>query len=149
MGTTRSGLYLHTQGSNTQVSQYALVHSVEGTFTSNHKRLLSGGHGQANIDLLDKLGQKYEINHTYPNGVRYGNVLKHKDRKKREDNGQVWFPKNWTASDIKRAGKYVANLKSNLNKPDGSVLLGTYAGVVVGVIKTNGKIATIFPNKLQ
>lgn len=39
------------------------------------------------------------------------------------------------------------NLPANRNVPDGvTVLFGEYNGVRVGVIRTNGKISTIFPD---
>ena len=33
--------------------------------------------------------------------------------------------------------------------PDGAIVYGTYKGVRVGVIRTNGKIATVFPDSNQ
>ncbi|WP_252344724.1 MULTISPECIES: hypothetical protein [unclassified Gemella] len=63
MGTSRSGLYLNTKGSRRKVSDYALVHSNEGTFKNinspNPKkspfRMASGGHGEDNIKLLKNM----------------------------------------------------------------------------------------------
>lgn len=59
MGTGKSGRYLNTQGSGRSVSDFALVHSNEGTFTytPNARRiskLKSGGHGQAGIGLMSR-----------------------------------------------------------------------------------------------
>lgn len=54
----------------------------------------------------------------YDNGVRVGNVPKHKTPSKRTGIGQAWFPKNWSDSKIKEAGNYVANLSDNKNLPD-------------------------------
>ena len=101
MGTSRSGRYLNTQGSRKVPSDYALVHSNEGTFVNvgknkkpgNHIRLDSGGHGQDGINLLDKYHIKYNIVKTYPNGVRVGNVPDHKRKPKQIGTGQAWFPK--------------------------------------------------------
>lgn len=63
--------------------------------------------------------------------------------------GQSWFPKSWTSKDIKHAGEHVANLKSNRHVPDGKRIYGMWKGVRVGVIKTNGRIGTIFPDSKQ
>lgn len=63
--------------------------------------------------------------------------------------GQSWFPRNWTDKDIKRAGSLVAGLKGNRHIPDGVSVYGTYKGVRVGIIRTYGKIATVFPDSDQ
>lgn len=157
MGTSRSGLYLNTKGSRRKVSEYALVHSNEGTFMNvkspNPKkspfRMLNGGHGEDNIKLLNKYGIKYNIVKTYPNGVRVGSVDGHKMKSKREQNKQSWFPKSWTAKDIQKAGEHVAALKCNKHVQDGYNMYGTWKGVRVGVKRTNGKISTIFPDLKQ
>ncbi len=156
MGTTKSGRYLNTNGSRRSVSDYSLVHSNEGTFAwrqirkdgepTRQIRLASGGHGQAGMDLLDKYHIAYNITKTWPNGVRVGNVPDHRDKRKAKANNQAWFPRHWTAKDIKRAGTHVAGLKHNRNTPDGKPIFGVYKGVRVGVIRTHGRIATIFPD---
>ncbi|MBQ7176088.1 MAG: EndoU domain-containing protein, partial [Victivallales bacterium] len=112
-------------------------------------RLDKGGHGQAGLKLLDKYKIEYHIVKTYPNGVRVGNIPDHTDRRKRSGIGQAWFPETWTNKDIKRAGTHVASLKHNRHVPDGKIVFGNYKGVRVGVIRTHGKIATIFPDKIQ
>lgn len=154
MGTSRSGRYINTNGSGTSVSDFALIHSSEGKYTKparkNDKlRLVSGGHGQAGLDQLGKYGIKYNIVKTYPNGVRVGNIPNHKTKAKAHDTGQSWFPKSWTTKDIRRAGEHVAGLKSNRHAPDGKKLYGFYKGVRVVVVKTNGKIGTVFPDNIQ
>lgn len=153
MGTSRSGLYLNTKGAWNTVSNFALVHAVEGKFVQAQKprrlRLDSGGHGQKGMDLLDKYGIKYTIVKIYDNGVRVGNVPDHKQRKKRVNIGQAWFPQSWSERKIKKAGEFVAKLKKNHHIQDGSTMYGNYHGVRVGVKKTNGKIATIFPDSVQ
>lgn len=159
MGTGKSGRYLNTRGSGRTVSDFAVVHSLEGRFVKtldkvNGKvhfkpRLAAGGHGQAGMDLLDKYGIKYNIVKTYPNGVRVGNVPGHKKSSKQKGIGQSWFPKDWTGKDIKRAGSHVASLKGNRHMPDGVIVYGTYKGVRVGVMRTNGKISTVFPDSNQ
>lgn len=154
MGTSKSGRYINTNGSGTSVSDFALVHSNEGKYTKparkNDKlRLVSGGHGQAGLKQLDKYGIEYNIVKQYPNGVRVGNIPNHRVKAKTHDTGQSWFPKSWTVKDIRRAGEHVAGLKANRHAPDGKKLYGFYKGVRVVVIKTNGKIATVFPDNIQ
>lgn len=154
MGTGKSGRYLNTKGAGRSVSDFALVHSNEGTFTYSPRdhhisKLKSGGHGQSGMDILNKQGIKYNIVKTYPNGVRIGNVPGHKDPNKRSGTGQAWFPKSWSENDIRRAGEHVAGLKSNRKIPNGKAIYGVYKGVRVGVIRTNGKIATVFPDANQ
>jgi len=171
MGTGRSGRYSGTRGSRTSahrsgwkkgrtVSRSALKHANTGVI--GHKlvtvkrgehyftpRLRAGGHGEAGRKLLDKNGIQYNIVHTYPNGVRVGNVPDHLDKKKQKGTNQSWFPKNWNGKMIKKAGEYVANLKRNHNIGNGITAFGTYKGVRVGIKKTNGKISTVFPDSDQ
>ena len=159
MGTSKSGRYLNTRGSARAVSNYALVHSNEGTFShrlvyqngKHQKKLIlaSGGHGQAGIKLLDKYHIKYNIVKTYSNDVRVGNVPDHQVKRKRTGTHQAWFPKSWSEKDIKHAGEHVAGLKHNRHQPDGSTLYGTWKGVRVGVKLTHGRISTVFPTYEQ
>lgn len=159
MGTSKSGRYLNTKGSGRSVSDFALVHSSEGAFTRSQTRvngkmviklrLNNGGHGQKGMDLLDKYGIEYNIVKTYPNGVRVGNIPNHMQRNKKSDIGQSWFPKSWTEKDIRHAGEHVAGLKENRKIPDGVRAYGVYKGVRVGIMRTNGKIATVFPDSDQ
>ena len=152
MGTSKCGRYLNTSGTGRSVSDFALVHSNEGRYvkSANGKlRLRSGGHGQTGMNELDKYGIEYHIVKTYSNGVRVGNIPNHKEKKKRTGTNQAWFPKKWTPKDIKRAGEHVAGLKENRHAPDGKAVFGVYKGVRVGVMRTNGKIATVFPDSDQ
>ncbi len=159
MGTSKSGRYLNAKGSGHSVSDFALVHSSEGAFTRSQTRvngemviklrLNNGGHSQKGMELLDKYGIKYNVVKTYPNGVRVGNIPNHMQRAKRKETGQAWFPKSWTNKDIRRAGEHVAGLKGNRRIADGKKIYGVYKGVRVGVIRTNGKIATAFPDSNQ
>ena len=133
------------------VDDKALKHSTVGEFTEDPKtkvvsRMKGGGHGQANIDFLNANGFEYNIVMEYPNGVRVGNVPKHKEPIKRTGIGQSWFPKTWSENKIKEAGIFVANLPENKILPDGVIGYGEYDGVRVGIIKTHGRIATIFPD---
>ncbi len=154
MGTSKSGRYLNTKGSGRNVSDFALTHSDEGKYTKPSRkrdrlRLVSGGHGQTGMEQLNKYGIKYNIEKTYPNGVRVGNIPDHKNPNKKKSMGQTWFPKSWTTKDIRHAGEHVAGLKGNRHVPDGKAVYGVYKGVRVGVIRTNGKIATVFPDADQ
>lgn len=136
MGTGKKGRYMNTYGTGRSVSEFALVHSNEGRYTQPSRkgdriRLINGGHGQTGIDQLDKYGIKYNIEKTYPNGVRVGNIPDHKNPRKRGHMGQAWFPSSWTSKDIKHAGEHVAGLKHNRHAPDGTVVYGVYKGVLV------------------
>lgn len=160
MGTTMSGRYLNTRGSGRRASDFALVHSNEGDFSfPNGKekkrrqkkgekliRLDGGGHEQKSLDLLKKYGIAFEITKTFSNGVRIGIVPDHTSKKKREKPMQSWFPESWSEKDIQHAGQHVSGLKGNRRVRDGKTIFGVYKGVRVGVIRTNGKIGTIFPD---
>lgn len=130
------------------MSKKAVVHSSLGEFTKgDHKtppHVRSGGHGEENIQHLKQLGIKYNIVEQYPNGVRLGNIPSHKESKQRKGTGHTWFPKSWTRLTIKKAGEKVAN-SINYKLSDGHKMFGTYRNVKVAVIRTKGKIATVFP----
>lgn len=154
MGTSKSGRYPNTKGSARKMSDFSLLHSSEGRFTKPQKgdakiRLAGGGHGQDGMDLLDKYGIPYNIEKTFSNGVRVGNIPSHKDPRKRKSMGQTWFPSNWSNKTIRAAAEHVASLNRNKGTPDGKIMFGMYKGVRVGVIKTNGIIGTAFPDKMQ
>ena len=88
MGTGKPGRYLNTKGTGRTVSDFAVVHSMEGRLVKTQVkikgetrfklRLAAGGHGQAGMDMLDKYGVEYHVVKTYPNGVRVGYVPWHK-----------------------------------------------------------------------
>lgn len=150
MGSGESGIYYTSHGSR-RVHHSALIHSFDGRFTRNPRtgkiqNIRSGGHGQSALDIMYKNGIAYTIVKTYPNGVRVGNIPSIKDRNKRQHSGMAWFPQSWTIRDMVRAGEHVSRLKSNRRSRDGAILWGTYKGVRVGVIKTHGQVATIFPD---
>ena len=151
MGTSKSGRYMNTRGSGTSPSDFAVVHSNEGTYIRGSKgfRLDGGGHGQTGMNELKKYGIAYHIVKTYPNGVRAGYIPNHKKKGKRSGIGQAWFPKEWTSKDIKHAGEHVASLKGNRHAKDGATVWGMWKGVRVGVKRTHGKVATIFPDSNQ
>lgn len=153
MGTGDSGHY-YTSGGSSIVHHEALIHSIDGSFTHNNKtgrpeRLKSGGHGQASMEIMTKNNIEYNVVKTYENGVRIGNVPNHKIKRKQTGTSQVWFPRSWSTRDIVKAGEHISSLKSNRDVPDGTAMWGTYKGVRVGVIKTNGKVATVFPDEDQ
>ena len=73
---------MNTKGSARTMSQFSLVHSSEGKFTRPQRptdplKLVSGGHGQKGMNLLDKYGIAYNIVKIYPNGVRVGVIKTH------------------------------------------------------------------------
>lgn len=153
MGTGDSGIYYTSHGSR-WVHHGALIHSFDGRYSRNPRtgkiqNIKSGRHGQSALDIMDKNGIKYNIVKTYPNGVRVGNIPSIKDKIKRQGTGMVWFPKNWTQRDMVRAGEHISRLKRNRKVRDGVTIWGVYKGVVVGVKKTHGQIATIFPSHKQ
>ena len=153
MGTGESGRYYTSHGSK-RVHHGALIHSFDGQFTRNPRtgkiqNIKSGGHGQSALDIMDRNGIKYNIVKTYPNGVRVGNIPSIKNQLKRRGTGMAWFPKNWSIRDMVRAGEHVSGLRRNRGVKDGVTMWGMYKGVKVGVKKTNGQIATIFPANVQ
>lgn len=150
MGSGESGRYYTSHGSN-RVHHGALIHSFDGRFTRNPRtgkiqNIKSGGHGQSALDVMDRNGIKYNIVKTYANGVRIGNIPSIRSKIKKTGTGMAWFPKSWTIRDMVRAGEHVSMLKRNRGVKDGVTIWGVYKGVRVGVMKTNGQIATIFPD---
>ena len=133
------------------IDNTAITHSSVGDFTYNPKtgavsKMKGGGHGQVNIEFLEANGLEYNIVKVYDNGVRIGNIPDHKVKAKRTGTNQSWFPESWSESDIANAGAYIGNLLENVNAADGVTVFGNYNGVRVGVIRTNGRISTIFPD---
>ncbi|EOS9335860.1 T7SS effector LXG polymorphic toxin [Listeria innocua] len=134
-----------------EIPEQRLKHSDVGDFTINPStgkvsKMKGGGHGQSNIDFLKKNGFEVNIEKTYPNGVRIGNVPHHKTPSKRTGTGQSWFPEYWTKKDIERAGQHIASQSNFIDAKNGEIIFGYYKDVRVGVIKTDGKIGTIFPD---
>ena len=140
-----------TESGLKSIDNTAITHSSVGDFTYNPKtgavsKMKGGGHGQANIEFLEANGLEYNIVKVYDNGVRIGNIPDHKVKAKRTGTNQSWFPESWSESDIAKAGAYIGNLLENVNAADGVTVFGNYNGVRVGVIRTNGRISTIFPD---
>lgn len=132
----------------TTVSQHVLDHSNRGEFNTQNRHK-SGGHGQQNIDYMDKNGIEYEINMEYNNGVRVGNILNSKQKFSRQGNNHTWFPKEWTEADIISAGEYVSNAftGTKANKVTHSEIVN---GVKVTVMfNSKGEIVSIYPYKNQ
>ncbi|WP_434779501.1 EndoU domain-containing protein [Neisseria sp. Ec49-e6-T10] len=134
-----------------EIPEQSLKHADIGDFTVNPStgeisKMKGGGHGQSNIDFLKENGLEVNIEKTYPNGVRIGNVPDHKIKAKRTGNNQSWFPENWTNKDIENAGQHIANQSNFADIKDGEAVFGEYRGVRIGIIKTDGKLATIFPD---
>ena len=153
MGTGESGRYYTSHGSK-RVHHGALIHSFDGRFTRNPRtgkiqNIKSGGHGQSALEIMDKNVIRYNVVKTYPNGVRVGNIQSIKNQLKKHGTGMAWFPKDWTIRDMVRAGEHISGLKHNRGVKDGVTIWGMYKGVKVGVKKTNGQIATIFPANVQ
>ena len=156
MGTGKSGRYLSTAGGRNQVSDYALVHAWEGTYTylvghdgKRISRLKSGGHGQKAIELMEEAGIDVVIDRRLSNGVRLGHMSRHKYKSKTRIGGFVFFPESWTPAMVRKAGEYVAKLPANRKSEDGEQVFGTYHGVRVGIIRRGGAIHTVFPSYRQ
>lgn len=134
------------------LSKKTLQHASKGTFrriNQNNLKMKSGGHGQENINYLNKKGIDKEINIEYNNGVRLGNVSIHEKPYNKTGNGQAWFPKDWSKHDIAKAGKKVRKLKKNSNPKNNTKYWGTVKKVSVGIYTKDGKITTIFPGYIQ
>ena len=152
------------------ISDKVLSHSDFGEFTgySNPKKpekgggnFLSGGHGQANIEELERRKIKYNIIKVYENGVRAGHVPEHKNDFKRTGIGQAWFPEDWTVEDIRKAGQYVFSHRdvvienrSKDNKVTSYTFFSEYRGITIGVTtdidgNISNKNGTIFPDNRQ
>ena len=98
------------------------------------------------MDIMDKNGITYNIVKTFSNGVRVGNIPGIKDKLKKTGSNMAWFPKSWPQKDMVRAAEHVVGLKHNRGIKDGITMWGVYKGVKVGVKRTNGQIATVFPD---
>lgn len=126
----------------------ALKHSSRGDFEYKNRKpvkMLNGGHGQENIDYLDKNKIVHNTTSQYRNGVRLGNVSIHRRLVCREKSKQCWFPEFWTENDIKAAANYVLSLKKNQRVNSNTPKTGYFKGVKVGVYADRGKIKTVFP----
>lgn len=116
-------------------------------------RLSGGGHGQSGIKELELRDIEYNIEHTYPNGVRVGNIPNHASKGKRSGTGQSWFPEHWSDRDIKNAGNAIWDSQNSakVTLPSGGAMAsGNYGGVFIRVVKDPKGNGSIFPdNKIQ
>jgi len=149
MGTGRSGIYYTSHGSSA-IHHEGIIHSYEGVYkqkADGSLKLEKGGHGQGAIDFMDKNGIKYEINKTFSNGVRVGNVRDAEQNFRKTGNRHSWFPANWTDKTIVAASNYITSLKKNAGYKSGDKIYGTYKHVkIVAYIGKDGSISTIFPD---
>ena len=128
------------------IQKSKIRHSTIGDFGTVSGRMTGGGHGQANIEELNRRGIEYTISKTYSNEVRVGNVERHTTNWKASGNGQSWFPINWDEDKIHAAGTFVANKGAQ----EGNHMYGIYENVKVGVIlETDGKVGSVFPDVIQ
>ncbi|HBC7483577.1 TPA: EndoU domain-containing protein [Proteus mirabilis] len=112
-------------------------------------RLSGGGHGQSAILELEARGILYNIEHTYLNGVRVGNIPSHASKAKRSGTAQSWFPENWGDADIKDAGQAIWRSSNSVrvDMPSGGVMVsGTHNGVFIRVVRDPKGGGSIFPD---
>lgn len=139
------------------VRKSTLDHTTKGVFTGlknpnkppsykNGGRPDKGFHSESSFAVLKSNGTQGKVTETLPNGVRIGNIEFHKDKEKREDNGQTWFPKDWTDDNILEAATAVLNkpLSVNNHKYIGDYTL--HKKTVRIVVYTNNP-GTIYPDK--
>lgn len=152
MGTTRSGRYLSTKGGRNHVSDYALVHSMEGDYDNDRitgiaDRLSAGGHGAESIGIMKRAGLRFEITRRFDNGVLLGSITDSHKSHDRVTEGHAWFPLSWTPNMVRKAGDYVASMHPNSD--DGEIVTAMWHGVVVGIIRRDGRIDTVCPSYNQ
>lgn len=140
------------------IRKSTLDHSTKGVFTrlknlnkpasaENGGRPHKGFHSESSFEVLKANGTPGIVNKTLPNGVRIGNIENHKSKAKREQNGQTWFPEDWTDDDILIAATSVIN--NPKNKLSDNMYCGNYkchSNNVKLTVRTNNP-GTIFPNK--
>jgi hypothetical protein len=144
---------LRSQLKNAKIEPKKINHSVRGDYTYPLPGFpggvpRGGGHGQEGMDELDRLGLTYNVLHTYPNGVRVGNIPNHNDKKKQKGTNQAWFPASWTPNDIEAAARHVqANPEETWQEPRGIRGRGRYKGVdVMVIVQNDGVLGTVFPD---
>ena len=128
------------------LSQERLIHADKGDFNQKG-RMISGGHGQNNLEELKRRGEKLKIRHVFKNGVRLGSIPNHRNKYDRKKH--AWFPKWWTDGTIQAAANYVASLKKATKAKNGETIYGTYKDVIVGIKINNGIIVSVFPSFTQ
>ncbi len=134
---------------NCFLSDNRAKHVTIGEFTKDKKRFDGGGHTQENIEFLEQNKIPYEINLTYNNGVRVGNILNAKNKFFKEGNNHSWFPINWNIDTINEAVKYLTKDIETI-PVERSSITGEYKGVRITIVfGKNGSISTVYPNKEQ
>ena len=131
------------------ISAKPLNHSNIGEFTAptstgivRHK---SGSHGQDGLNACAVKGVVCNVNGTYSNGVRIGDIPDSKQKYKHTGNMQSWFPESWTAEDIRVAGTYVANSGAPLL--EGYHKTAEFKGIAVRILTdSKGKVTSISPD---
>lgn len=139
------------------IRKSTLDHTTKGVFTKlknpnkpanlkNGGRPDKGFHSESSFNILEKNGTPGNITQILPNGVRVGNVQFHKSKIKREENGQTWFPKDWTDEDILKAAIFI------LNKPlskDKFKYVGNYTlhDETVRLIVYKNNPGTVYPDR--
>ena len=140
------------------IRKSTLDHTTKGKFTglknpnksvsiSNGGRPDGGFHSESSFKILKNSGTPGTVNETLPNGVRIGNIELHKDKKKRDLNGQTWFPKDWSDDDILIAATSIVN--NPANKISDNIYFGNYIchDENVGIKIHTNKPGSIFPDK--
>lgn len=114
----------------------------------NYGGIPSGGfHTEGSLSKLEESGFPAKINKILTNGVRVGVIPCHKNVVKRCNNGQTWFPKDWTDDDVLTASTYI------INQPENQVSKYLYIGKYeihdedVRIIIYNKKNGVIYPDK--
>ena len=133
-------------------SKNEMLHTSRGIFSYVNRKpvkMLKGGHGERNVQYLNKNRLPYAINDIDSNGVRHGQINCHVRQNERKPRGHVWFPKNWDDKTIANAGKYVANLKRNVVKGDHTAMYGKFKNVYTVAYKSRGRISGICPKFKQ
>ena len=135
-----------------KVSKNEMKHSSRGIFSYLNRKpvkMLKGGHGERNIQYLQRQKLPHAVDSIDSNGVRHGHITCHSRPRERQFNGHVWFPQKWDDSTISKAGEHIANLKKNIKSADHVPMHGKYKGVYVVVYKSRGRICGICPKFQQ
>lgn len=114
---------------------------------NNGGRPDKGFNSESSLAVLKANGTPGKVTKTLPNGVRIVNIELHKTPAKRTENGQVWFPKDWTDDDILTAATKILN-DSN-NKIIDDMYTGNYKchGHNIRLTVYVNNPGTIFPDK--
>ena len=92
------------------------------------------------------------LQHNFPNTALHGKEIIYyndMDYKYDRQNFTILHEIGHIVLDYTGRGEHVANLRGNRHSKNGEAVYGIWKGVRVGVIRTNGKIATIFPDSKQ